>query len=183
MIGAAATIAAFMVAMWLISLVLKNASIVDVGWGVGFVLIAWAVHARRRWQRDRQRLLVAMTTIWGLRLSLYLFIRNHGKGEDYRYRAMRKRWGPRFPLISLGTVFALQGVLMWVVPLPSQLGQVERHPTSACWRGSASPSGWPVCVSRRRRCATGEVQEGPHERRQGDGPRAVALYPPSQLLR
>jgi len=128
MLTAAVTIAALMVAMWLLSLVLKNASIVDVGWGVGFVLIAWAVHARTDGNEDRQRLLVAMTTIWGMRLSLHLFIRNHGKGEDYRYRAMRKRWGPRFPLISLGTVFALQGVLMWVVSLPVQLGQVRPTP-------------------------------------------------------
>ena len=126
---AAAAIAALMIVMWLLSLVLKNASIVDVGWGLGFVIVSWAVHARVDGNEDRQRLLIAMTTIWGLRLAIHLFIRNHGKGEDYRYRAMRKRWGPRFSLISLGTVFALQGVLMWIVSLPVQLGQVRQTPT------------------------------------------------------
>ena len=128
MITAAAAIALFMVAMWIISLVLKNASIVDIGWGLGFVIVAWAVRARVDGNADRQRLLVAMATLWGLRLAGYLYARNHGKGEDFRYRAMRKRWGPRFPLISLGTVFAVQGVLMWVVSLPVQLGQVEVDP-------------------------------------------------------
>jgi steroid 5-alpha reductase family enzyme len=73
-------------------------------------------------------LLVAMVTIWGLRLGGHLFLRNHGQPEDYRYRAMRKRFGDRFPIISLVTVFLLQGVLMWVVSLPVQLGQVSDTP-------------------------------------------------------
>jgi steroid 5-alpha reductase family enzyme len=128
MVTAAVAIAAFMIAMWLLSLVLKNASIVDIGWGIGFVIVAWAVRARLDGNADRQRLLVAMTTLWGLRLAVYLYARNHGKGEDFRYRAMRKRWGTNFSLISLGTVFALQGVLMWIVSLPVQLGQVKVDP-------------------------------------------------------
>src|SRR4029079_7344638 len=128
MTTAAITITVLMLVMWLLSLALKNASIVDVGWGLGFVLVAWAVHASVDDTEDRQRLRVAMTTIWGLRLSLHLFVRNHGNGEDYRYRAMRKRWGPRFGLISLGTVFGLQGELMFVVSLPVQLGQADASP-------------------------------------------------------
>ncbi len=128
MVTAGVTIAIFMIVMWLISLVLKNASIVDVGWGIGFVIVAWAVQARVDGNTDRQRLLVAMTTFWGVRLAVYLWVRNHGKGEDFRYRAMRKRWGSRFPLISLGTVFVMQGLLMWIVSLPVQLGQVDVDP-------------------------------------------------------
>ena len=139
MITAAVTIGIFMIAMWVLSLAVKNASIVDIGWGLGFVMVAWAVRARVDGNTDRQRLLVAMTTLWGLRLAAYLFARNHGKGEDYRYRAMRKRWGPRFPLISLGTVFALQGALMWIVSLPVQLGQSRVDPKvgALAWIGIA----------------------------------------------
>src|SRR5215210_1662492 len=125
---AAIAIAIFMLLMWLLSLALKNASIVDVGWGIGFVIVAFAVRARIDANADRQRLLVAMTTLWGVRLAVYLYARNRGKPEDYRYQAMRRRWGPRFPLINLGTVFALQGVLMWIVSLPVQLGQVASDP-------------------------------------------------------
>ena len=98
---AALTVAALMLATWLLSLALKNASIVDIAWGLGFVAVAWAVRARVDGVETRQNLLVVLTSIWGLRLGTYLFIRNHGKGEDYRYRAMRKHWGPRFPIISL----------------------------------------------------------------------------------
>ena len=139
MVTAAAVIGVFMLATWLLSLAVKNASIVDVGWGLGFVLVAWAVRARVDGNVDRQRLLVGMTSLWGLRLAAYLYARNHGKGEDYRYRAMRKRWGSRFSLISLGTVFALQGALMWIVSLPVQLGQSRFDPKvgALAWAGIA----------------------------------------------
>ena len=139
LVTAAAVIGVFMLAMWLLSLAVKNASIVDVGWGLGFVLVAWAVRDRVDGNVDRQRLLVGMTSLWGLRLAAYLYARNHGKGEDYRYRAMRKRWGSRFSLISLGTVFALQGALMWIVSLPVQLGQSRVDPKvgALAWIGIA----------------------------------------------
>jgi len=41
---------------------------------------------------------------------------------------MRRHFGRRFPLISLVTVFALQGALMFVVSLPVQLGQAATKP-------------------------------------------------------
>jgi steroid 5-alpha reductase family enzyme len=125
----AGAVAVLMVSMWLVSLRLRDASIVDIVWGAGFVLIAWVAAVTAEGDATRSRVLVACTTVWGLRLAGYLFWRNHGKGEDYRYRAMRKHWGPRFPLISLVTVFALQGVLMWVVSLPVQLGQMRAAPS------------------------------------------------------
>ncbi|MEQ1872156.1 MAG: DUF1295 domain-containing protein [Ilumatobacteraceae bacterium] len=144
MTTAAIVIAALMLTTWLVSVALKNASIVDVVWGLGFVCVAWAVRLQVDTDSKRPNLLVAMTTIWGLRLAFHLFWRNHvaaatNKGEDYRYRAMRKRWGVRFPLISLVTVFLVQGVLMFVVSLPIQLGQVSDNPTlgALVWYGGA----------------------------------------------
>lgn len=136
---AALTVAALMLATWLLSLALKNASIVDIAWGLGFVAVAWAVRARVDGVETRQNLLVVLTSIWGLRLGTYLFIRNHSKGEDYRYRAMRKHWGPRFPIISLLTVFTLQGALMFVVSLGVQLGQAATSPDLGvlAWIGAA----------------------------------------------
>ncbi len=141
---AAIVIAALMLTTWVFSVVIKNASIVDVIWGLGFALVAWAVRLHVDGHAARQNLLVAMTTVWGLRLAGHLFWRNHvapatSKGEDYRYRAMRKRWGPRFPIISLATVFLLQGILMFLVSLPVQLGQVARSPSLGplAWIGVA----------------------------------------------
>jgi len=128
MTTAAAVVAVLMVATWLLSLPLRNASIVDIAWGLGFVVVAWAVRLAVDGNDARQWLLVAMTSIWGLRLAGYLAWRNHGKGEDFRYRAMRRRWGERFGVVSLATVFGVQGLLMWTVSLPVQLGQVSRTP-------------------------------------------------------
>ena len=125
---AAITIAIVMVATWIVSVAIRNASIVDIVWGLGFVLVAWAVRLRVDGFDSRQWLLTAMTTVWGLRLAGYLAWRNTGHGEDYRYRAMRKRWGSRFTLVSLLTVFAFQGLMMWIVSLPVQLGQADATP-------------------------------------------------------
>lgn len=120
-IAALVTIAALMTATWLISLPLRNASIVDIVWGLGFVMVAWAVLATAE-PSTRSWLMVTLTTAWGLRLTGYLVWRNAGKGEDYRYVEMRERRGTRFPAISLITVFGLQGAIMWIVSLPLQAG-------------------------------------------------------------
>ena len=125
----AGAIAVLMLSMWALSLRLRDASIVDIVWGFGFVVVAWVARATAHGVSLRQNVLVALTTIWGLRLTGYLFWRNHGKGEDYRYRSMRKHYGDRWTIVSLYLVFGMQGVLMFTVSLPVQLGQMPDHPT------------------------------------------------------
>lgn len=128
MIASAIAIAILMFSTWVISVAVKNASIVDIVWGLGFVLVGWVSFVVGDGDDARAWVLAVLVSMWGLRLAGYLARRNIGHGEDYRYRAMRKHWGPRFPFISLVTVFTLQGVLMWVVSLPLQLGQIEESP-------------------------------------------------------
>jgi steroid 5-alpha reductase family enzyme len=114
-------IGAMMLLIWLISVYLEDVSIVVIFWGVGFVLIAWMTLTFGGMASPRSYLLAAMVSVWGIRLSSYLAWRNWGKPEDYRYAAMRERHGRRFPLVSLLTVFALQGTIMWIVSLPIQV--------------------------------------------------------------
>ena len=128
MLASAVVIAVIMFLTWMLSVALKNASIVDIVWGLGFVAVAWTAFAVGDGDTTRGWVLAVLATTWGLRLATHLAVRNVGHGEDYRYRAMRKHWGPRFPIISLVTVFLLQGVLMWIVSLSLQLGQVEKSP-------------------------------------------------------
>jgi steroid 5-alpha reductase family enzyme len=107
-------------ALWLASLRLKDSSIVDLFWGLGFVLVAWlslSLHG----PSPRGWLVCALVTVWGVRLSAYLTWRNHGRGEDPRYAAMRAKAGPAWPLRSLLVVFGLQGVLLWLISMPVQL--------------------------------------------------------------
>lgn len=112
-----------MLATWSVSLLRRDASIVDIAWGLGFVLVAWAAKFVTGASGSGNWLLLLMVTVWGLRLTGYLAKRNLGKGEDFRYRAMRRKHGERFAIVSLYTVFGLQGALMILVSLPVSLGQ------------------------------------------------------------
>ena len=129
----ALAIAGLMVCVWLLSLPLKDASIVDMFWGLGFVLVAWTTWAQAPGDPTRKLILAVLMTIWGLRLSGYIAWRNIGHGEDPRYQAMREKAGNKFPLTSLVRVFLLQGVVMWIVSLPVQAGQVPESPAAPTW--------------------------------------------------
>ena len=119
-----AVVAGCMAGLWLLSLALRDASIVDIFWGAGFAVIALvSFHWTEGGVSARRGLIAALTAVWGLRLAGYLLWRNAGRGEDPRYAAMRRHFGGSFWWKSLLTVFALQGVLMWTVSLPVQLGQ------------------------------------------------------------
>lgn len=122
-----------MLGLWLLSLRLKDASIVDIFWGLGFVLIAWTSFVLSYGYRPRRLLLCSLVTIWGVRLALHLWRRNHGRPEDYRYAAMRKRHGAQFKWVSLGLVFGLQGLLMWIISLPLQMTQQTILPWELTW--------------------------------------------------
>jgi len=104
--------------LWLVSLLIKNASIVDVFWGIGFVFIAWLDYSISPFMSSTKWLLLILITIWGLRLALHIGIRNRGKPEDFRYAKWRKEHGKGWPLISYFQVFLLQGFLMWIIAAP-----------------------------------------------------------------
>jgi steroid 5-alpha reductase family enzyme len=114
-----------MLALWLASLRLRDASIVDVWWGPGFAALAALAYAIAPAPGPRGILLLVGVACWGLRLGAYLLWRNAGRGEDPRYAAMRRRHGARFARVSLLTVFAFQGTLQWVVSLPLLLAMLR----------------------------------------------------------
>jgi steroid 5-alpha reductase family enzyme len=129
MLASAAVVAALMLSTWVLSIVLRDVSIVDIAWGLGFVLIAWVAFALADGTPARKALVVALTTVWGLRLAAHLAWRKRGEKEDFRYEDMRRRYGKRFPLVSLFLVFGFQGLGMWTVSLPVQAAQVPDSPT------------------------------------------------------
>jgi len=110
-------IIAMMTALWVLSLVLKNSSIVDIFWGTGFALINLLAYFYSQ-QSIQQSLFTIIVTLWGLRLSIHIFLRNHGKPEDFRYAQWRKEQGARWWWISFFKVFLLQGVLMLIIASP-----------------------------------------------------------------
>jgi steroid 5-alpha reductase family enzyme len=118
-----------MIVLWLVSLILKNSSIVDIFWGTGFVISGWVYYVLTPdGFPARKLLLMILTTIWGLRLSLYILYRNWGKGEDFRYQVWRKESGAAWWWRSFFKVFLLQGILMWIISAPLLAAQIRSTP-------------------------------------------------------
>lgn len=108
-----------MTILWVISIFIKNVSIVDLFWGFGFVLTAGFYYLFTDGNPSRNITLLLLVAAWGLRLSVYLAWRNIGKGEDFRYREFRKKYGEnRYWWVSFFQTFLLQGVLMWLISAP-----------------------------------------------------------------
>ena len=107
--------------LWVLSVKIKNVSIIDLFWGMGFVILGWAGFLYLGHLSVRGSIVLGAVTLWGCRLSLYLAFRNAGKPEDFRYQAMRVNMGTHFAMVSLFSVFWLQGVILLIVSLPLQL--------------------------------------------------------------
>ena len=114
----AASVAAFMLVLWLIHLRTGNAAIVDAGWGSGLAVlgILYAALGGRYWLRSA--ILAAMTGIWGLRLSLYLLsTRIIGHPEEGRYQELRRKWKTNIPFKFL-LFFEFQALLCVILSVP-----------------------------------------------------------------
>ena len=128
-----AAVFAMMSIGWLISLWYRNVSIVDSLWGLGFVLIAWITFFLSDGFIGRKTLIAILTTVWGMRLSIYLGKRNCGAGEDRRYGQWRKKSGEHFWIVSLFKVFLLQAAFLWIISIVLQYGQLAPAPDRVSW--------------------------------------------------
>ena len=128
--AALAAVVAMQVVVWAISVRRSDASIVDIAWGLSFVLMAWVGFATGDGASGRSWLLAVLVSLWGLRLAVYLARRNLPHGEDQRYAAMRRKRPDTFAVWSLGSVFLLQAGLAWVVALPVTLAMSDPTPAT-----------------------------------------------------
>jgi len=103
---------------WVISVFKKDVSFVDSLWSLFFVVVAVVIATSMESLSDRGLLVLALVTIWALRLSVYITARNWGEAEDYRYQTIRAKNEPGFTFKSLYIVFVLQGVLAWIISMP-----------------------------------------------------------------
>ena len=118
MLACAGALLVLMLAGWALSLPLRDVSIVDVIWGLGFVLVAWVSFAVAGGDGTRRLVMAVLVSLWGLRLAGYIARRKVAHpGEDPRYGVWREKHGDRFPLVSLVLVFGFQGLLLWLVGL------------------------------------------------------------------
>jgi steroid 5-alpha reductase family enzyme len=134
-----------MLLLWFISLVLKNASIVDIFWGAGFVITFWVgTLLVPGGLTPRLVLLGTIVTLWGLRLSLHILFRNWGHPEDFRYATWRREAGPSWWWRSFLKVFLLQGLLMWIIASPLLAAQTIGLSSTVGWLDFLGTALWLV---------------------------------------
>jgi len=108
----------YMTIFFIVAQIVKNNSIVDMGWGLGFVVIAAYTLIASGNYNSRSIIITALVSVWGLRLFYHILKRNLGKPEDFRYVAMRKAWGKWVIPTAFLRVFMLQGILMLIIAYP-----------------------------------------------------------------
>ena len=112
--------------------------IMDTVWSFGFVVIAGTTFALSQGHGDPTVRIVVLTitAIWGMRLSIHIFVRNHGKGEDPRYASLLRRNKGSVAKFVLRYIYFSQGRVMWIVSIPVQFTMYEQHPVRALiWLG------------------------------------------------
>lgn len=103
--------------LFFISIKLRDNSIADIFWGIGFILIAWVTYSQSI-ETTSQTLVSLLVTAWGVRLALNIGSKKFlHTGEDARYARWRASW-KYFYIRSFLQVFVLQGILMFFVATP-----------------------------------------------------------------
>ena len=105
----------YMSILFIIAQIKHTNSIADIGWGIGFIIIALVTLVHNGLYLPRHLLVTTLVIIWGTRLSGYIAWRNWGKGEDPRYVQFRQRWGSWSFLLGYLEVFMLQGMFLVII--------------------------------------------------------------------
>ena len=115
-----------MVWVFLVALYLRDNSIIDVAYGLAFILVA-ATTLFNFGEYPLGGVVTLLVSVWGLRLAIRIHERNRGRGEDFRYAAWRKKW-KWFKTRSFFQIFMLQGFIVWLMTLPVVLASSNPAP-------------------------------------------------------
>lgn len=122
-------------ALWLLSLRLRDVSIVDIFWAPGIAGVADIAAWLGRAGGERASLVLFLVNLWAIRLAVHIWARRSSpdmEAEDHRYAALRRQFGPRWWWWSLVQVFLLQAILIWFIAAP----------VVAALLSSRAPMGW-----------------------------------------
>lgn len=139
----AAVLVGLFVLFWLFTLKTRDVTPVDSLWALGMVALGWSSFVQTSGDPTRKTVLMALCTIWGLRLGGYLLWRWRHHGPDRRYQTMfgkakeARGWG--FNQASFRLVYLTQVPLLYLVCMPVQLGQIDAAPSVGVlgWIGAA----------------------------------------------
>jgi len=122
----------YLIIAFIIGTIKKNNGLMDVFYGPGFFVVALSslifYFILNNTVNIRQILITVLVFIWSLRLGLYVFIRNRGKPEDYRYQAMRRRWKTNIVWKSFKNVYMFQGLVIFLVAFPVWFINISINP-------------------------------------------------------
>lgn len=112
---------------WFYSVKKHNVNIVDSLWSLMFLAAALYYLVNASEITARSLLIISLVSLWALRLSIHLLVRNWGEAEDHRYQKIRANNEPGFTFKSLYIIFGLQGFLAWIISIPLLFAL---HPTT-----------------------------------------------------
>lgn len=121
----------------------KDNSIIDIAYGIGFIVTAYVLAVIRLATYPLSiysLLILLLITIWGVRLSYRIYQKNKGKPEDFRYAAWRVEWGKKgkfyYIVRTYLQIFVLQGFVISIILLPFTLSlSLYDIPTNFVWIG------------------------------------------------
>jgi steroid 5-alpha reductase family enzyme len=112
--------------VFLVALYLKSNGIVDVAYGLAYILVA-ATTLFNFGMHPLGAIATLLISIWGLRLAIRIHERTRGKPEDFRYAAWRQTW-QWFKTRSYFQIYLLQGFIIFLVSIPVVIA--ASHPAS-----------------------------------------------------
>ncbi|MDH3336735.1 MAG: DUF1295 domain-containing protein [Gammaproteobacteria bacterium] len=134
------------VVLWLVSIPLRDVSIIDMFFAVILFAITAVSYVLGEGVPVRKQLLLLLVGLWALRITAHLIKRNWGHGEDARYTKLRS-WvkdDRSFIWLSLRKVFLLQGVVIWMASLPVQVALQYAIPVELGWLAWLGTALWVV---------------------------------------
>ncbi|MCX7124262.1 MAG: DUF1295 domain-containing protein [Gammaproteobacteria bacterium] len=104
--------------IFIVAIKIKDNSVVDIAWGIGFIIIDVALISQSKNMHVPQLMTSLLILIWGVRLGGYIYLRKIKNSEDFRYQEFRKNWGDHYIIASYLQVFVLQMILLLLISLP-----------------------------------------------------------------
>lgn len=123
----------YLMIAFIVGTVKKNNGLMDIFYGPGYFVVALTsliLNIILNNQLNiRQIIVTILVLIWATRLATYVFTRNRGKPEDYRYQFMRKRWGNKVVLKSFYRIYIFQGIIIFIVCFPVWFVNISSNPS------------------------------------------------------
>lgn len=120
--------------VWLWSLWTRDTGIMDAFYPLAVAVPVVVLLALRGSWSPHEILMAVLVGLWSLRMSLHIGLRNAAHaGEDGRYAAWRRRFGPNWWWWSFFQIFTMQGVTVWLWSLGLILA-VAAGPQALGWQ-------------------------------------------------